>query len=148
MKVILTQDIDNLGKARDIVEVKAGYANNYLIKKGLALQATSGNMDTLNEELARLSAENKKAKDDATAIANELNGKTFKIVQPGGPDGKLYGAVTPKDVAAVIEQELSLIVDKRKIPMDPIKQADTYEIKVKLHPEVEADIYVVVANKE
>ncbi|MDR2519917.1 MAG: 50S ribosomal protein L9 [Eubacteriaceae bacterium] len=147
MKVILTQDVESLGKARDIVEVKPGFANNYLVKKGLALQASSKNMEKLNEDLVRIAAENKKLKDAALDTHAKLHEKTVKISQSAGPDGKLYGAVTPKDVAEAIKGQLEVELDRRKIAMEPIKQAGTYTVAVKLHADVEAEIYIIIANK-
>jgi large subunit ribosomal protein L9 len=147
MKVILTQDIETLGKQREVVEVKAGYANNYLIKNGLALPANTKNMDKLNGEIAQIAAEQKRVKDAAEEVKKEINGKSVKITQSSGPDGKLYGAVTTKDVADAIVSEINVHLDKRKINMEQIKAAGTYPITVKLHSEVEAEMFVVVVGK-
>ncbi|MCL1802505.1 MAG: 50S ribosomal protein L9 [Eubacteriaceae bacterium] len=148
MKVILTQDIDSLGKAREVVNVKAGYANNFLIKKGFALAATDKNMASLNEEISRIEAENLRIKDEAEKLQSQINLKTIKITQAEGPDGKLYGSVTSKDIAEAIMSEHSVLVDKRKITVEPIKQAGTYTLSIKLHPEVEAEVYLIVSSKQ
>ena len=147
MKVILLTDVESLGKQRDVVDVKAGYANNYLIKNGLALPANEKNIDRLNAEIAALEAEQLKIKQEAEELKAQLEMKNVKIAQSGGPDGKLYGSVTSKDIAEAVKEEHGIDVDKRKIAFEPIKSAGMYTVKIKLHPQVETEIFVTVVSK-
>ena len=147
MKVILLVDVESLGKQRQIVDVKSGYANNYLIKNGLALPASEKNIQNLNSEIAAIEAEQLKIKQAAEELKTRIESKNVKISQSGGPDGKLYGSVTSKDIAEAIKEEHDIDVDKRKIVFEAIKSAGTYNVKIKLHPQVETEIFVTVVSK-
>lgn len=147
MKVILLTDVPEIGKKKQVLEVKSGYANNFLFKKGLAVPANEENMKKLNDEIAAKKAEEAKIKQEAIDVKNIINGKSVKIALSGGPDGKLYGSVTSMDISAAIEAELHVSVEKRKIVSEPIKSAGTYTIKCRLYSGVEAEIYLVVSVK-
>lgn len=142
MKVILLKDVDGIGKIRQVVDVKSGYATNFLFPNNLAAKATPENMKKLEKELAEIAAEEARIKAEAVKIKDQLNGKTVKLEAKGGPEGKLYGAVTSQDIADAIEKETGIKTDKRKIVFSTIKQTGSYPVKVKLHPEVEASITV------
>lgn len=144
MKVIMLQDVIDIGKQREIVNVKSGYASNFLFPKGLAAPANDANMKKLDAELAQIARIEAEIKANAEQVKATINGKTVTITSKAGPDGRLYGAITSKDVTKVIQNNLKVDVDKRKVECDNIKQAGTYEVKVKLHPQVDAQIYVVV----
>ena len=127
--------------------MKPGYANNYLFAKNLAVPANDENMKKLNDEIAAQKALEAQIKQDAEDVKKHINGKSIKLSATGGPDGKLYGAITAKDIAEKLEAELQVEVDKRKVVTDNIKTTGTYTVKVKLHAEVEAEIYVIVTVK-
>lgn len=146
MKVILKQDVKSLGKKGELVNASDGYARNFLIPKGLAIEANATAMnDFNNKESAKKyhKAEEIKA---AKADAEKLEGKTFRLTAKAGANGKLFGSVTSKDISAKIKQDLSLDIDKRKITVDDIKQFGTYEAEVKIYQGISAKIYVQVTE--
>lgn len=146
MKVILKQDVKSLGKKGELVNASDGYARNFLIPKGLAMEANATAMnDFNNKESAKKyhKAEEIKA---AKADAEKLEGKTFRLTAKAGANGKLFGSVTSKDISAKIKQDLSLDIDKRKIAVKDIKQFGTYEAEIKVYQGISAKIYVQVTE--
>ena len=146
MKVILKQDVKNLGKKGELVNASDGYARNYLFPKGLAVEANATAMnDFKNKESAKKfhKAEEIKA---AEADAAKLEGKTFKLTAKAGASGRLFGSVTAKDVAAKIKEDLGIDIDKRKIVMDDIKQFGTSEAQIKVYQGITARVYVQVSE--
>lgn len=145
MKVILVEDVDGLGLRGELVEVKDGYANNFLIPKNLAIRSTKGKAreaaQLAKEKMAKADRELKKAEDTAQAIS----GHTFEIKAKVGEEGKLFGTITSKDVAALLEKELGIRVDRKKIHLEEhIKTAGFHEARIKLHPQVEAIVHLKV----
>lgn len=145
MKVILQQDVKGKGKKGELVTVSDGYARNFLLPRGLAIEANANNLNVMksqSEAKARRLAEEKAA---AQALANELEGKTVEIAARMGENGKLFGSVTAKETAEAIQNSLHLDVDRRKIQLDePIRSCGTFTVSVRLYPDVSATIYVVV----
>jgi large subunit ribosomal protein L9 len=149
MKVILIKDVPGYGTFGDIVNVKDGFANNYLIPRGLALPATEGNIkhvqDIIRQKQRKLEREKAKAKE----IAEKINGLVIEIARPVGVTGKLYGAITVSEIAEKIKEATGVEVDKRKIMLKaPIKSVGRYNLNVKLHPEVTATVTVDVKPSE
>lgn len=147
MKVILKADVKGSGKAGQLVNVSDGYARNFLLPKGLAMEANAQAMnDFKNKEQAakhRQEMEINAAKEAAAALA----GKTVKISAKAGQGGKLFGSVTSKEVAEALGKQLGVEIDKRKIAMDgDIKAFGTYEAQVRLYTGITADIYVLVGE--
>lgn len=146
MKVILKQDVKNLGKKGEMVNTSDGYARNYLFPRNLAMEANAQALTELkNREKAeahRLEQE-KKAAEEA---ADRINGITFKISAKAGQNGKLFGSVTAKEIAERISEQLAIEVDKRKISVEDIKNYGTYEAEIKLHPGIAAKFYVMVGE--
>ncbi|WP_300379749.1 50S ribosomal protein L9 [Clostridium sp.] len=144
MKVILLQDVKKLGKKGEVAEISDGYARNFLFPRKLAEEANDSNMHILNvkreNERKKKTAEIQEAQD----LANDLKGKEIKIKAKSGDNGRLFGAITNKDVAEVINKEFNLKVDKKKIVMDTIKVAGTYDIEIKLYPEVATKMRVII----
>lgn len=146
MKLVLLQDVKALGKKGQLVSASDGYARNFLIPKGLAKEA---NAQAMNEYK---NAENSKKykTEQEIAAANSakatLDGKTLEIKTKAGKSGKLFGAVTTKDVAANIKQQFSLDIDKHKITMNDIKDLGTYSAKIKLYTGITAEINVTVSE--
>ena len=148
MKVVLLSDVKGQGKKGQVVNVSDGYARNFLFPRKLATEANSQAMSEFrNREAAekhRIDTEIAAAK----ANAAKLEGKTVKLSAKAGANGKLFGSVTSKDVAAAIAKEFGLSLDKRKINLaDPIKAFGTYLPEVKLYPEITGKITVVVSDK-
>lgn len=147
MKVILQQDVKNLGKKGELVNTSDGYARNYLFPRGLAIEANASAMnDFKNKENAKKfhKAEEIKA---AEADAAKVNGKTVKLTAKAGANGKLFGSVTAKDISAAIKSELGIDVDKRKISVDDIKQFGSFEAEIKIYQGITAKIYVQVTEQ-
>ncbi len=146
MKVILKQDVKNLGKKGELVNASDGYARNYLFPRGLAVEANASAMnDFNNKENAKKFHKQEEIK-AAQADAAEIEGKTFKMTAKAGANGKLFGSVTAKDISAQIKKELGLDIDKRKIAVEDIKQFGTYEAEVKIYQGISTKIYVQVSE--
>lgn len=148
MKVILNADVKGTGKKGELVNVSDGYARNFLFPKKLASEANAQAMNEYNAKTA--AAEYKAAEEKANAkkTANELKGKTVKITAKAGTAGRLFGAVTSKEVAAAIESQLGKKVDKKKISLESdIKSCGTYNAEIKLHAGITAVIKVSVTEE-
>lgn len=144
MKVILLQDVKKLGKKGDVVDISDGYARNFLFPRKLAEEANNNNIHILNTK-----KENERKKklaeiEAAQKLASELKGKEIKIEAKSGESGRLFGAITSKDVAELINKNFNLSIDKKKIVMDTIKIAGSYDVELKLYPEVSTKIKVIV----
>ena len=147
MKVILIADVKALGKKGQVVEVSDGYARNCLLPKKLAMEATNAAMNELKNREAAERARIEKEKAAARATAEKLGTLSVKLVCKAGADGKLYGAVTAKDVAEALEKQHGVSVDKRKISLgEPIKAFGTFRVDVKLYTEITGKLTVVVTD--
>ena len=145
MIVILTKDVKGTGKAGDVVKVSDGYARNMLIPKGLAKEATQGNIRSLEKQ--KEIADQKRADQKAAAQvqAEKLEKITLKMTSKGGEGGKLFGSITSKDIADALQEQEGISVDKEKIEMEgPIKQAGETTVVLKLFQDVSADLKVKV----
>ncbi|KMY66691.1 hypothetical protein AAU61_16425 [Desulfocarbo indianensis] len=145
MKVILTQEVLGLGDPGEVVTVKNGYGRNYLVPRGLAIEATNKNIKTVEAERQRISI---KAAREAGKVADEagkLKGVGVTILARAGESGKLYGSVTNMDIAAALAEQ-GFDIDRRRIILDegPLKKLGAHTIPVKLHPQVVVDIQVIV----
>ena len=144
MKVILLQDIKQVGKKGDVIEASDGYARNFLFPRKLAQEANDSNMHILNNKKENERKHKLAELEAAQKLAGELKGKEITIKAKAGENGKLFGAITSKDVAQLIKEQYNLEIDKKKIVMDTIKLAGGYEIEVKLYPEVSAKMKVII----
>ena len=147
MKVILTQDVKAQGKKGQLVNVSDGYARNFLIPKGLAVEADAGAMNDLkNKESSRLhKIELEKAA--AKETAEKLQSVSVKLQAKAGADGRLYGSVTSLEIAENLEKQHGIKVDKRKIQLsDPLKTFGVHSVTVKLYPEITGKINVVISD--
>ncbi len=148
MKVILAKDVEGWGTVGDIIEVKRGFARNYLIPKGLAYEATDSNIRQIQEILRQKSRKLQKEKEKALQIAEKLKGLEIVITRPVGTTGKLFGSVTTSDIAEALKEQ-GIEVDRKKIMLrSPIKNIGTYNIVIRLHPEVSETIKVHVQPEE
>ncbi len=146
MKVVLLQDVKALGKKGDVVEVKEGYAKNMLLPKKLGIEATPKALNDLKLQKANADKKAAEALAAAKALAAKLESVPVKVAVKMGAGGKVFGSVSTKEIAEAIQKEMGLEVDKKKISTDgAIKDAGTYTVNVKLHPEVTAKVKVLVA---
>ncbi|MBQ9059686.1 MAG: 50S ribosomal protein L9 [Firmicutes bacterium] len=145
MIVILTQDVKGKGKAGDVIKVNDGYARNMLLPKGLAKEATQGNVRSLEKQKALAEEKRQEQKAAAQELAAKLEKLTVTIQSKGGESGKLFGSITSKDIAEALEAQEGIKVDKKKIDLPaPIKQTGTETVTLKLFPEVAAKLKVKV----
>ncbi len=148
MQVILLERVAKLGQMGDVVDVKPGYARNFLLPQGKALSASSANIASFEAQKAQLEARNLETKKEAEALAEKLDGQQFIVIRSASDAGALYGSVTPRD-AADAATEAGFTVDKKQIVLvAPIKELGLHAVAVKLHPEVEVDIKMNVARSE
>ncbi|GAB6933792.1 50S ribosomal protein L9 [Calditerricola satsumensis] len=147
MKVIFLKDVKGQGKKGEVKNVSDGYARNYLIPRGLAVEATEGNLKTL--EAQKRSEAKRKAQElaEAKALAEKLEKTTVTIAAKAGEGGRLFGAVTSKQIAEALAKQ-NLAVDKKKILLDePIRALGTWRVPVKLHPDVTVHLAVTVVEE-
>ncbi len=146
MHVILLQRIGKLGQMGDVVNVKDGYARNYLLPQKKALRATEENKKVFEGKRAQLEAHNLEAKKEAEAVAEKLNGQTFVSIRTAGDTGQLYGSVSTRDIAEVVTAG-GFTVNRNQVVMDkPIKSLGVHEATIQLHPEVNATVKLNVAR--
>jgi large subunit ribosomal protein L9 len=147
MEVILRQAIDNLGHTGDIVKVSPGYARNYLLPRGLAYEATTGNKKRLEQERNRLEAAENERKGKASELATRLEQVSLTFSARVGEEGKLFGSVGAADIAAELEKQ-GLHVEKRQIDLhEPIKALGVYRVPVRLHADVKPEVRVWVIKQ-
>ena len=145
MKVILKENIDTLGHIGDIVKVAPGYARNFLLPKGYAVEATEKNAKALEHLKRQMAYKKDKVTEAAKLLLEKLEGVTVELVHQAGVEGKLFGAVTNMEIAALLKEK-GFEIDRKKIVLaEPIKQLGEYSISVKLHPEITATLKVIVS---
>ncbi len=147
MKVILREDVPELGAIGDVVSVKDGYARNYLLPKALALPADMKSIRQLDHQKRLVDSYKLKVKKDAAAIAEKLTSVSCTIPMLVGEQDKLFGSVTAKDIEAALAQEGVHISRKRIVLEEPIKQLGVFTVDVRLHPEISAKLKVWVVAK-
>jgi large subunit ribosomal protein L9 len=148
INVILTETIDKLGKAGELVRVKPGYARNYLIPRSLAVRATSGQVARMEHERSVVVARIAKTAREAEAVAEKLSGLELEIEKPAGEGDKLYGSVTAMELSEALRAR-GIEVDRKKLELPgPIKRLGEFEIKVKLGREITAEFKLVVRKQE
>jgi large subunit ribosomal protein L9 len=147
MKVILRQDYEHLGKAGAIVTVKNGYARNFLIPQGIALIASDKSIRRLDEEQKQLTSKQERDKKNAEKFAEELTKVSITASVQVGEEERVFGSVTSQDIADLLKEK-GYEIDRKKILLDePIKSLGIYDVKIKLHTEVETTIKVWVVKK-
>ncbi len=148
MEVILLEHIEKLGKMGEKVNVKNGYARNYLLPQGKALRATEANLAVYEKQKAELEAHNKKLFETASQLAESLKGFSAVLIRQAAETGQLYGSVTIRDIAAAIKAA-GFAVERRQVFLDKtIKDLGVYQVKLNLHPEVTQTILVNVARTD
>ena len=147
MEIILRQAVENLGKPGDVVKVKPGYARNYLLPRGLAYEATPGNLKRIQQERDRLEAAENTRRETAQRLAEKLEQVSLTFSARVGEEGKLFGSVTTTDIAQQLEAQ-GFHVEKRQIDLhEPIKALGVYRIPVRLHADVKPEIRVWVIKQ-
>ena len=148
MKVILKEDVETLGKRGDTIKVTDGYARNYLIPKGLAMEATSISAKAIEHERKLIAKRAEKEKKNAEALLASFAGVSISIARKTADQEKLFGSVTTKDIEKALEEK-GHKVDRKPIVLDePIKQIGVYPVKIKLYPGIVADITVKVVEEQ
>ena len=145
MKVVLFEDVKSLGKKDDIVEVSDGYARNFIFKKKLGAEATP---KALNDLKLKKQNEEKVAAEklaEANALAADISNKSVEVAIKAGQDGRAFGAVSSKEISVAAKEQLDMDIDKKKLVLkEPIKAVGTYQVPLKLHPQVTAELKVIV----
>ena len=146
MQVILLQRVAKLGQMGEVVDVKPGYARNYLLPQGKALSASQSNIEAFEGRKAQLEAQNLETKKEADAMSYKLNGQQFVVIRSASDAGALYGSVTTRDAAEAATAEGFTVDRKQVVLVSPIKELGLHDVQVVLHPEVEATIQLNVAR--
>lgn len=147
MKVIFLKDVKGQGKKGEIKDVSEGYAQNFLIPRGLVRPATDGNVKTLENQTAAEAKRKEREKEEAAELGKKLEEMTVTLKAKAGEGGRLFGAITSKQVAEALEKA-GIKIDKRKIEMhDPIRSLGVTQVPVKLHPEVKSTVKVQVTEE-
>ncbi len=148
MKVILKENIETLGHIGDIVKVAPGYARNFLLPRGLAIEATTKNAKALEHAKRQMEYKKNKVLEQAKQFAARIEGVTLVLAHQAGEEGKLFGSVTNMEIAERLKAE-GVEVDRKKILLaEPIKHIGEYTVAIKVHPEVTANLKVNVAKAE
>ena len=149
MKVILQQDVKGQGKKGQLVEVSEGYARNFLLPQRLAVLATTDAVNTMNLQAKAKAKADAEAKAAAMEVAEKLKGCQVKISAKGGNGGKLFGAVTGKEISAALKAQHNMEIDSKKLVLaDPIKSFGSYEVKAKLGFEISGTVNVLVVEEK
>ena len=146
MQVILLVRVAKLGQMGDVVDVKSGYARNFLLPQKKALTASQANIAHFETQKAQLEANNLETKKEADALGAKLNGQQFIVIRQASDGGNLYGSVTPRDVAEVATAEGFTVDRKQVVIPTPIKELGLHDVDVVLHPEVTASVQLNVAR--
>ena len=148
MQIVLLERIAKLGQMGDVVNVKDGYARNYLLPQGKALRANKANLERFEQDRAQLEARNLERKADAEAVDGKLNGESFVVIRQSGDTGQLYGSVTTRDIAELLSQNGFETARNQIVLAEPIKILGLHDVNVILHPEVTSTVTVNVARTE
>lgn len=148
MKVILLQDVKSLGKKGEIVNVNDGYARNFILPKKMGVEANSKNLNDLKLQKGNEEKLAKERLEAAQKLAEELRKGQVELAIKVGEGGKAFGSASSKEIAAAVKEQMGLEIDKKKIQLkDAIKSLGTHNVPVKLHPEVTAELKVVVKEE-
>lgn len=146
MKIILKESLKNLGHQGDVVNVKDGYANNYLFPKGMAMMASAGNLKMQEENNRQGAMKREKLKTDAASMSEKLNSITLTIATKAGANGKIFGSITPLQISQALKVK-GYEIDRRKIEIDDVKILGNYEAILNLHRDVAVKIAIEVVSE-
>ncbi|NLZ82623.1 MAG: 50S ribosomal protein L9 [Clostridiales bacterium] len=145
MDIILIQDVKSLGKKGEVVKVNDGYGRNFILPKKLGLEANKQNLYDLQQQKAAEEKKQKEILDEAKEFGKQLENIAVKLSIKVGEGGKTFGSISTKEIAKAVKEQFDIDIDRKKLQLsDPIKNAGSYTITVKLHPQVSADLKVVV----
>lgn len=148
MKVILQQDVKGQGRKGDIVNVSDGYARNFLLPRGQAIEANKKNLARLKEQKAVEQKRKQQEQEEFSELAKRLSGKAVTIKAKAGDQDKLFGSVTSKEIAEQLKGQFNIDIDKKKINLpEPIKHLGTFTVEVKLYPGISAQLQVNVTQQ-
>ena len=146
MIVILLKDIKGTGKAGEVVKVSDGYARNMLLPKGLAKEATEGNVRSLEKQKAIVAEKEAESREKAEKLSKQLGSIAVNIKTKGGEGGRLFGSVTSKDISEALKEQHGIDLDKKKIILEaPIKETGEKSVTVKVYPEISAVLKVIIS---
>ena len=144
MEIILLQDVTNLGYKDDIVKVKNGYANNYLLPNGMAIIATPSNRKVHAENLRQRAFKEEKLRNDAETLKAAVNEKSVRLIAKVGENGHLFGSITSDQIAEALKEQHNYDIDRKQISVEAIKTVGTYTAKVNVYKEIKAELNVEV----
>jgi large subunit ribosomal protein L9 len=147
MKVILLADVKSIGKKGEVINASDGYARNFLFPRKLAQEATDENLHILNQKKENERRKKVAETEEAQALADKLKGKEVKITAKSGDHGRLFGAITNKDIAEAIKSQFNIDIDKKKVAVDTIKQIGIYDVEVKLYAEISTKMKAVIVEQ-
>ncbi len=148
MKVILKKDIKGVGKKEEVINAADGYARNYLLPRGLAVEASDGNLSTLKEKKDSKKYKESMEVEEARELSKKISGLSIRFNVKTGENGKLFGSITSKDISEEIKRQHNINIDKRKIVLeDSIKAAGVYNIEIKVYPNITSKIKVEVVGE-
>lgn len=149
MKVIFLKDVKGTAKKGELKEVSDGYARNFLFPKGIAKEANTVNLNEHKQQEKGKEIKAQREEEEARELGKSMDGKRVEIFTKAGEGGRLFGAITSKDIADSVKKKLGIEVDKRKILLsDPIKHIGSFDVEIKLHPKVSTKIIVDVKEKD
>jgi large subunit ribosomal protein L9 len=145
VRVVLRDDVENLGQKGDLVDVADGYARNYLFPRGLALKASAGSEKQADAMRRNREARERRERESAQALAAQFEGRTITIKARAGGEGRLFGSVTATDIAEAVQKQTGAEIDRRKLALDePLKELGGIDVQVRLHHDVVATVHVEV----
>jgi large subunit ribosomal protein L9 len=148
MKVILLKDVKGSGKKGDVINVSDGHGRNFLIPRGLAKEATSGSVSEVQHQKASEDKRNAEALEEAKELKTKIESLKVTFQAKSGEGSKLFGSITNKDVAKMLNQQHGIKVDKKKVKMDQIKMLGTFKAEIKVHPRVVAKLEIYVTEQK
>jgi large subunit ribosomal protein L9 len=147
MKVILLQDIKGVGKKEEIINASDGYARNYLFPRKLAKEASEANVHVLNQKNEYERRQKLAEIEEAQKMAEDIKGIEVKIITKSGENGRLFGSITTKDISEALREQHNLNIDKKKLVVDAIRQVGTYDVEVKIYPEISTKIKLIISGQ-
>jgi large subunit ribosomal protein L9 len=144
MEIILLQDVTNLGYKDDIVKVKNGYANNYLLPNGMAIIATPSNRKVHAENLRQRAFKEEKLRNDAETLKAAVNEKSVRLIAKVGENGHLFGSITSDQIAEALKEQHNYDIDRKNIVVDAIKTVGTFAAKVNVYKDIKAELTIEV----
>ncbi len=148
MEVILLKDVKGQGKKGDVVKVSDGYARNFLLPKGYAVQATEQGKKKLREQNAIMQRKRQAEEENAKKQAEKISTAAVEFEVKAGENGKLFGSITGKDISEALEKQHGIKVDKKKIALpEPIKNIGEYQVEIKVYPEISAQLKVIIKQQ-